>query len=252
MMLVNNTTSWASSLFKNTPQHAEKSLTTGQKKALEMTGTTGVEGDNDTTLSEIKGKLQNGLELSPSELEYLRANAPDLYKEAVKMIALRKQIQSRLNRCKSKEDFSRAKNEINSQIANECGVSGSKKCDLNQSLMFERRINTANRCFVKFCKTDSFRKLPDSDAEYSKLKVESRKENLGEIKEISDTNKEVISDEKDFFEEISDSEKLKTADKKEKAKRQNFHAENTLYSQSYTENQSAQGEYFSQQLNLRI
>lgn len=241
MMFVTNQTSWVSSLFKNTQKHAEKTLTTGQQKALELTGTTGVEGDNDSTLSEIKNKLQNGLELSPSELEYLRANAPDLYKEAMRMVSLRKQIQQRLEQCKSKEEVSQAKTEINSQIASECDVSGTKKCDLNQSLMYQHRINTANRCFVKFCKTDNFRNLPDSNAEYTRLKVESRKENLREIKEISNSDNEEFSDDKNLIEEVSDEKKLSAADNKEKRKSENKNSDFSIYSKNYTkaENLSA-------------
>lgn len=230
-MLINNAEkSWVSTLFKNTPRHIEKTLSPGQQKALEITGNSGADGDNDTYLNEIKTKLQNGYELSTSELEYLRENAPDLYKEAMRMIALAKEIEAKLKECKSKEEYARAQSEINNRIASECDVSPSKKVDLEHSLMYQRRINTANRCYVKFCKTDSFRNLPDTDAEYVRLKAERRKEKFSDKVELSrkrtgegeaeknlegEDASEVEAD-KNQLEKNSDKKKLETAEKKEK------------------------------------
>lgn len=184
-MLYVNEKSYASTLFKNTNFHVEKQLSEGQQKALELTGACA--DDIDGTLQEISTKLQNGMELSPSELEYLRKNAPDLYREAIKLIELRKKIEQRLSQCKSKEQVAKAQSEISSQIASECGVGASKKCSLQQAKMYERRINAANRCFKKFARTDNFRNLPDTDAEYVKLRAERLKEHFTETLTSSNT-----------------------------------------------------------------
>ena len=184
-----NEKSWAAQLFKNTPYHLEKKMTTGQEKALALTGTDLTSGENDQTLSEISAKLQNGLELSPSELDYLRQNAPDLYKEAVRMIALRKEIEERLERCKSKEEVARAQSEISSRIAVECDVAPSKKIDLKKAKMYERRINLAKNCYKSFAKSDSFKNLPGTDAEYVRLKAEKMKEHFVDLLEISKKGK---------------------------------------------------------------
>lgn len=203
-MLYVNDKSWASQLFKNTQLHKEKNLSPGQQKALEITGTDVTGGENDKTLSEISAKLQQGMELSPSELEYLRVNAPDLYKEAVRMIELKKKIEQRLEQCKTKEEFSRAKSEITSQIAMECDVSPSKKCDIQKAKAYERRINLASKSFVKFAKTENFRNLPDTDAEYIKLKAEKLKEAFGDKLEISSKAKETDKTEEEIKIETSE------------------------------------------------
>ncbi len=209
-MLYVNDKSWASQLFKNTQLHKEKTLSPGQQKALEVTGTDVTGGENDKTLSEIAAKLQQGMELSPSELEYLRQNAPDLYKEAVRMIELKKKIEQRLEQCKTKEEFSRAKSEITSQIAMECDVSPSKKCDIAKAKAYERRINLASKSFVKFAKTENFRNLPDTDAEYIKLKAEKLKEAFGDKIEISSRAKE--SDKTSEEIKVEDSKNAETAE----------------------------------------
>ncbi|MBE6837603.1 MAG: hypothetical protein E7509_06425 [Ruminococcus sp.] len=187
-MLYVNKQTWASQLFKNTQHHVEKTISPGQQRAAELSGSINTESDE--TLNEISAKLQQGMELSPSELEYLRVNAPDLYKEAVRMIELKKKIEQRLEQCKTKEEFSRAKSEITSQIAMECDVSPSKKCDIAKAKAYERRINLATKSFVKFAKTENFRNLPDTDAEYIKLKAEKLKEAFGDKIEISSKAKE--------------------------------------------------------------
>lgn len=244
-MLYVNEKSWANSLFKNTQLHKEKTLSPGQQKALEVTGTDVTSGENDATLNEISAKLQNGMELSPSELEYLRVNAPDLYKEAVRMIELKKKIEERLEQCKSKEDVARAQSEISSQIAMECDVSPSKKCDISKAKMYERRINLAKNTFVKFAKTESFRNLPDTDSEYVRLKSDKMKENFGDKLEISKEGKEKVEADtenkklgeaennggENAVSEAENEKKLETADDK-KPKRKTF-KELPVYTKNY-------------------
>lgn len=241
-MLYVNKQTWASNLFKNTEFHIEKSLSPGQQKAQELMGS--VNSDSDETLSEISGKLQQGMDLSPSELEYLRQNAPDLYREAVRMIELKKKIQQRLEQCKSKEEFSRAKSEITSQIAMECEVSPSKKCDLQKAKMYERRINLASKCFVKFAKTDSYKNLPDTDAEYIKLKAEKMEKAFGDKLEISKEGKEksekpedisaeaTENTENNFIQVYENDKKLSEAENKNKQKKA-VETQLTLYSKDY-------------------
>lgn len=254
-------TTWVSGLFRNTPDSIhkrEETLTPARQKIIDVTGTDPAAEAGDSTLREIANKLQSGIELSPSELEYLRANAPDLYEEAIKMIALRKRIEQRLEQCKSKEQVAQAQSEISNQIAMECDVGASKKCDLNQALMYQRRINTANNCFVKFAKTDTYKNLPDTDGEYVRLKAESRSEVFGDSVSISEegkkkaeklgADKEIAeaSDKSDSktdktdIEKTEDDKKLSAADRKDLQKnRKKADVEISAASKLYSQGESS-------------
>ena len=242
---------FASQLFSKCPAHKEKTLSPGQQKAQELTG---YSADSETDLKAIENKLQNGQDLSPAELEYLRKNAPDLYKEAVKIIQLKKQIKKRLEACKTKEQAARERSAIASEIASECGVSPSKKCSLEQAKRYERRINAANNVEIKFAKTEKFINLPDTDGEYAKLKAESRRDKLDISVSAPESDKTTPEEkpekaeqsqekDKNQTEKLSDEKKLDAADKKKPQTKKT--AEAVLYGSDYRTEKPAFENFFS-------
>ena len=60
-----------------------------------------------TRVEMITTKMKSGIELSGEDLEFLKANAPELYEKAVQIAQERKQYEEALARCKTKDDVQR-------------------------------------------------------------------------------------------------------------------------------------------------
>lgn len=61
-------------------------------------------------LSSIDSKLKGGVELTTSELEFLKKHSPPLYRNALEVIHERRAYKDALHRCKTKEDVERLHN----------------------------------------------------------------------------------------------------------------------------------------------
>lgn len=81
-----------------------QSVIPGDPKSTNPSGPGFGISQGDQRLSEIITKLQTGKDLSADDLEYLRENAPETYDAAIKAIKEKKQYESDLRSCKTKDD----------------------------------------------------------------------------------------------------------------------------------------------------
>lgn len=70
-------------------------------------------------LEKIIQKLRSGKELSPEEMNYLRAKDPALYAQAARVQAMRENLKSQLKTCRSKEEVQKVYSDAVSMISKE-------------------------------------------------------------------------------------------------------------------------------------
>ena len=118
-------------------------------------------------LSSIDAKLMSGSNLSDDELEYLKKNNPEAYKEAVEVMNERKNYKEALKKCRSKEDVEKLhQNKLQSFAAN------IKSIDQNPNIPKLEKLKKMETIFKKlmavedehmtFKNSSRYQKLPDS------------------------------------------------------------------------------------------
>lgn len=108
----------------------------------------------------ISEKMRLGNELSPSEMDYLKAKAPDLYSKAVALEHERKAFLEKLKKCKSKEEVMQLKNgQVNQILGSRTPAQGGLAVEQNDWTLM--RMNSIDKAFCKYIGTGDFKKLPD-------------------------------------------------------------------------------------------
>lgn len=146
--------------------------------------------EKNNMISAIDGKLKAGKKLSSQELDYLRQNAPDLYKKAVEVQREREQYKRDLRRCKTKEDVQRLNanrmqrfmSETHTIVQNST-ISKSQKCALLDQV-FRRLMAIADEHHT-FVKSREYAELPE-EKELEEEK-EARKKKKTDKTSSSDT-----------------------------------------------------------------
>lgn len=163
------------------------------------------EQQKNNEISAIDTKLKSGQELSDAELEYLKENSPELYKEAMDIKHEREAYEAELRACKTKEDVERLReNKIQgylSQINSIKGSSMPKAAKTSALLKIAMRINAISNEHMQFLATNDYAELPETDEKDEKVEREDRTE----FEENSDYATKPTTDENgNIIEDVSD------------------------------------------------
>ena len=138
-------------------------LTNGQK-FIEMYGYDPEKQAVGTRVEMITTKMKSGIELSGDDLEFLKANAPELYEKAVQIAQERKQYEEALARCKTKDDVQRLNTQRLSAYMNEgqaimhSNMTRAQKMEKMEFLGM--RVNAIRNEHAKFVASPEYEKLP--------------------------------------------------------------------------------------------
>lgn len=139
-------------------------------------------------ISSIDGKLKAGQKLSSEELEYLKANCPELYEEAVKVQQEREQYEKKLKRCKTKEEVQKLHMQTmqnflsaTKAISNNPNIPLGKKQELLDKVT--RRVMAINDQQVRFVRTQQYQELPEDLEEVKEGKKKIRRVEQDEEKD---------------------------------------------------------------------
>lgn len=131
-------------------------------------------------MASIDGKLKAGGNLSSEEMDYLKANNPQLYQEAVKIKEERQAYKRQLQACKTKEDVEKLKQNKLQSFLSEAKVveknpnipEGKKLEKMNEIL---RRVMGIQSEHLKFVKSKEYEDLPREEEIKAKEKQKKRK-----------------------------------------------------------------------------
>lgn len=147
-------------------------------------------------LSSLMTKLKSGADLSSEEIEYLKKNNPQLYKEYMDTQAEKKAYEKQLKNCKTKEDVGRLKLTKLSSFMSQCkaiksnpNIPKGQKVGLLQKILW--KTAAFQKVYLEFVKSVQYNALPTEaeEAEKAEEKADVSKENSsinsGELKENS-------------------------------------------------------------------
>ena len=116
-------------------------------------------------ISSIDAKLKGGGELTSDELEYLKENSPELYREAVEIARERQAYKKALENCRTKEDVAKLNsNKMNSAlnlartISSNANIPKIKRQQLMEKIL--KTVMGIQAEHVKFIKTPRYTDLP--------------------------------------------------------------------------------------------
>jgi len=104
-------------------------------------------------LQRIENKLKTGGKLSGPEMEYLRANSPDMYKDAMKIEREREEYRRALEQCRTKEEA-----HFVHTIRTQHFVAAAKAAPNDSSIPL--RIAATFNEFIDFLKSEKYSSLP--------------------------------------------------------------------------------------------
>ncbi len=146
-------------------------------------------------MSSIMAKMKSGQDLSPSELEYLKENAPELYEEYMEIQAEREAYEEKLKGCETKEEVRGVNAMEMNKFMNEAKAVMSSSMPEEAKLAAMEKIQTrmnyiVNDC-AKFIASEAFQQLPETraDIEEDRENEESAEKSAGEDTSIEDTEK---------------------------------------------------------------
>lgn len=153
-------------------------------------------GSQDSFLTQISAKIQVGQELSSAELQYLKENYPDLYKEAMDQIKEAKAYEEELRQSKTKEE-ARMKHLGKISEAFSQAKSAEARGDVATCMKICAKVSRMAGVFSEFSASAEFSELADDAVE-----LEERREAASTLPETDieiekpepEENKEVDDD----------------------------------------------------------
>lgn len=113
----------------------------------------------------VLSKIKSGAELAPEEIEYLKKNSPDSYKQYEEIKAEKKAYEQQLKACKSQEDVEKLKLNKAGQfmaetksVANNPNIPKAKKLEMLDKLAM--RFKNILEVHAEFIKSGQYDKLP--------------------------------------------------------------------------------------------
>lgn len=123
-------------------------------------------------ISAISYKMKSGQKLTGSDLEYLKAHAPQLYTEYIKIVAEREQYKEELKKCKTKDEVNNLNTmkvqEFMSQIHSVEGSgmsAGAKQAAMDRIQMHMANIQNEHQAFVQSTRYASLKWQKEIDRE---------------------------------------------------------------------------------------
>lgn len=105
-------------------------------------------------ISGITMKLRAGETLSNEELEYLQAESPELYREAIELKREKEAYEKALRQCRSKEDAERLHRQKTEQLLSRLGKGQTAE-------QISGKLQTMRIVFGKFLQSQQYRSLPE-------------------------------------------------------------------------------------------
>lgn len=129
-------------------------------------------------ISGIQIKLKSGGTLTDEELNYLKANNPQLYKDAVDVAAERERYKRELENCRTKEEADRLNfNKIGSFLSQAKAMSASNNGKSNNVQAIDNimaKIMGIKVDFEKYVKSGAYDSLPSEEDENNKKKIKRK------------------------------------------------------------------------------
>lgn len=146
-------------------------------------------------ISNLDTKLKSGGMLTDEELEYLKANNPELYQEAIDIKREREEYKKQLQSCKTKEDVEKLKaNKMQNFMTAVHAIKGNpnipkgKKVELLDKIL--RRSMAIEDEHVKFIQSKDYEELPTEEEineESKKRKKKKLSVDEDDIKDLEDS-----------------------------------------------------------------
>lgn len=122
------------------------------------------------TLQSMMGKVKAGLRLSNSEIEYLRENHPDVYRQVLEIETERAEYRREAEQCKTKEDVRKLNQRKMTQfqaeaksISSNPNISQGQKTELLEKI--QMRIANIQNEHTDFTNTPEYKALPEDNRE---------------------------------------------------------------------------------------
>lgn len=135
-------------------------------------------------ISSLDTKLRSGAKLTDEELKYLKANSPELYKQAIEIKREREEYKRALKSCRTKEDVARLNESKLQRFTAEIKAIRSSSLPKGKKeelmLQIERRVAGILNEHTQFLATQEYGELP-TDKEYAQGK---RKRNRPEEDDV--------------------------------------------------------------------
>lgn len=137
----------------------------------------------------IRSKLQSGDSLSSAELDYLKANHPDMYQDAMEVRQERERYKRDLESCRTQEEVDRLNiSRLNSFVGQAKSISANPNIPMDKKLqMLEKIAGKAMGVQVeynKFVRAGGYDSLPseqEEDEKKKKARKTARQEDIGDL-----------------------------------------------------------------------
>lgn len=157
-------------------------------------------------LNDISAKLKAGTDLTFEEIEYLRKNNPEMYREYMQIKAEKKSYERELKNCKTKEEVDRLKvTKMGNFLAEAKSITNNPNIPKGQKLALIGKIlmkaNAVQDAHVHFVESGQYSKLP-SEEEISRAARQAAERSQEEAKERAADSDEIDVKEADSEEVI--------------------------------------------------
>lgn len=141
------------------------------------------------TLESLMGKVKAGLRLSGTEMEYLRENHPDAYKQVLEIEKERAEYRRELEQCKTKEDVRKLNQRKLTQFQAEAkaitsnpNIPRDQKAGLLEKIQM-RMANIQNEHAI-FINTPEYKAMPEDDREDKEKRGDAGLQDDDRIKDL--------------------------------------------------------------------
>lgn len=117
-----------------------------------------------STLTAITDKLKSGKRLSGAELEFLRYNNPELYKKVVQIDEERKEYNSRLGKCKTKDEVHKLHSQKVQQLSGDAAIAA-QNGDTGALEFISMRAAAIDDAHLAFTSQPKYQSLPSIESE---------------------------------------------------------------------------------------
>lgn len=160
-------------------------------------------------MSSIDTKMKSGGELTPEEIEYLKKNAPESYREYQEVKQEKEAYRNQLKSCKTKDDVEKLKlNKMGEYMSSTKSITNNPNIPKGQKLsMVEKilkKVIGIQEVHTKFTQSSQYQTLPTEEEVTEKVTEKAllaRKQQTGE-ESNSDVSKETDTNEKAEFEDV--------------------------------------------------
>lgn len=172
--------------------------------------------------ADINAKLKAGADLTEDEIEYLKKNDPEAYREYEEIKREKENYKKQLKNCKTKEDVERLKMNKMGQfmaevknVSQNANIPKARKLQLMEKIL--KKTMAIQEVHIKFTQTSQYQSLPTEEEEQEKEakkkeKVQLELEPSKDIMTEEKTTEEKPTEELELTEKSEESKELKKSD----------------------------------------